>query len=112
MKRFKGFIFALIVIFVVVSLSRNIVSYLQALKFYDAYKSEYEKEQKRNVELKTQILKKSDSFEIERTMRDKLSMSKPGEVVVILPQPTPTPQITPAASKPVYLQWFDVFFRN
>ena len=60
--------------------------------------------------LKTQLVKKSDTNEIEKTIRNKLNMLKQDEVAIILRQPTPTPLLITPTPLPNYLQWWQVFF--
>lgn len=92
------------------SLTKNLFDYKNKLDFYEGYQKDYEKENKRNIALKTQLLKKSDPYEIEKTIRNKLNLLKEGEVAIILPQPSPTPVIITPTPLPNYLQWQKVFF--
>lgn len=101
-----------LVIFFLISLTRNLSEYRKNLSFYQNFKQKYEDEKKRNTSLKTQALKKSDPNEIEKTIRNKLNLAKPNEITLMIqnPTPTPTPIVTPIL--PVYQQWIDVFFKN
>lgn len=112
MQIIKKIFFVLIVVFLFSSLTKNLFDYLKNLQFYKNFKENYQKENKKNISLKTQILKKSDQSEIEKTIRNKLNLLKPGEIAIIIPPPTatPTPVVTPYI--PVYKQWWQVFFNN
>lgn len=94
------------------SLTKNIFDYQNKLNFYQGFKKDYDKEQKSNIELKTKILKNRDPYEIEKTIRNQLNLSKQGELSVIVPNPTPTPVIIIPTMAPVYRQWLTVFFQN
>jgi hypothetical protein len=102
-------IFLLILIFL--SLGKNLLNYQEKLKFYEAYKQEYEKEFKKNLELKTQYLKKTDQYEVEKTIRNKLNLMKENEVSIILPPLTPSPIILTPTPIPNWQQWQRLFFR-
>lgn len=112
MKVVKRLFFSLLFLFLVSSLTKNFFDYRKNHNFYQSYKSEFEKEQQRNTELKTKILKSSDPNEMEKIIRNKLNLLKPGEITVILPEPTPTPVIiTPTPLTP-HQQWYNTFFKN
>jgi cell division protein FtsB len=108
----KKIVFFLLVVFLFSSLTKNVFDYQKNIGFYQGYKSDYEKEKKKNTELKTQYVKINDLNEQEKIIRNDLNLLKPGEVAVLLPnqstsQPTPTP--TPL---PNYLQWWQTFVKN
>lgn len=110
MKILRKIVFFLLALFFLSSLSKNLLDYRKKIAFYEDFKKDYEKEKKRNIELKTQVLKKSDPSEIEKTIRNKLNLLKPDEVAIILKQPTPTPLVITPTPLPNYLQWWKVFF--
>jgi len=112
MKLLKKIFIILLLIFLFSSLTKNIFNYQKRLKFYYEYKKEYEKEKKRNIALKTEILKKSDLNEIEKTIRNKLNLVKPEETVIILPPPTPTPTVPIPSPLPPFQRWLHLFFVN
>ncbi len=112
MKIVKRIIFAILIIFLFFSLTKNIFDYKKTLNFYQSFKNDYEKEKKRQISLQTQALKNSDKNAIEKTIRDKLNLLKPDEIEVIIPIPTPTPIIITPPPAPVYKQWLQVFFQN
>lgn len=105
------FLFFLIV-FLFSALTKNIFDYRKNLRFYQSYKKEYELEKKENISLKTQILKKNDPDELEKTIRNKLNLSKPNEVTLIIPNPAPTPAVITPTPLPNWQRWYEVFFKN
>lgn len=108
----KKVIFGLLVIFFLSSLSKNLLGYRKSLAFYDGYKEEFEKEKKKNNELKTMLVKTSDPYEIEKTIRNKLNLMKEKEILIILPDITPTPFAPTPTFTPVYKQWYSTFFEK
>ncbi len=98
--------------FFLISLTRNLSEYRKNLDFYRSFKNEYEDEKKRNTTLKTQALKKSDPNEIEKIIRNKLNLSRPNEITIMLKDPTPTPEPVVTPDILPYQQWFAVFFKN
>ena len=110
MKLVRKIVFFLLLLFFFSSLTKNLFDYRRRLSFYEEYKRDFEKEEKRNIELKTEVLKKSDPNEIEKTIRNKLNLLKPDEVAIILKQPSPTPIVITPTPLPNYLQWWKVFF--
>ena len=111
MTLLRKIVFSLFIIFLFTSLTRSYFEYQKNIKFYKSYQESYEKEKKKNITLKTEVLKQGDKYEIEKTIRNKLNLLKENEVALIIPEPspTPTPIITPII--PVYGQWWNVFFK-
>lgn len=109
MKYLRKIFFFLLILFFLSSLTKNLFDYQKKMSFYQTFKNDYEKEKKRNVELQTELRKKNDPNELEKTIRNKLNLQKPDEVVVILKQPTPTPVIITPTPLPNYLQWWKLF---
>lgn len=110
MRGVKKILLYLFLGFILFSFVKNIFDYQKSLSFYQNSKSDFEKEKKQNIELKTWALKNSDSFEKEKIIRNKLNLSKGDEVSLIIPKPTSVPvKITPTAT-PVYMQWWKTFF--
>lgn len=110
MKKLKTFIVALLFLFLFFSLTRNIFDYQKNLAFYKSFKNEYEEERKKKAQLQTETMKSKDLNTIEKTLRNKLNLLKPGEISVIIPNPTPTPKIITPTPAPVYQQWLNTFF--
>lgn len=78
---------------------------------YDRSKKEYEEAKQKNARLKTEIVKQKSLHEVEKTIRNKLNLSKEGELVVIIPRPSPTPTPIIVPTIPIYKQWINVFFQ-
>lgn len=110
MNVLRKVVFFLLLLFFFSSLTKNLFDYKSKISFYQSYLKDFEKEKKKNLTLKTRLLKKSDSYEIEKTIRNKLNLLKEDEVAIILPQPTPTPIILTPTPLPNWLQWKKVFF--
>lgn len=112
MKIVYRIVLAGIILFFIWSLARNFFEYQKNIAFYRSFREDYTATKQENTRLKTSILIASDSSQLEKTIRDRLNLSKEGEFVVILPTPTPnltTPTPTP---EPAYMQWLHVYFKN
>ncbi len=88
------------------------MEYRKNLNFYEGYKTTYEQEQNRNNKLKTLLVKTEDTHEMEKTLRNKLNLTKDKESIVVINVPTPTPMIPTPTPAPNYQQWYKTFFRN
>jgi cell shape-determining protein MreC len=82
------------------------------MSFYQGFKNEYQDEKKKNETLKTQLLKNNDSYEMEKTIRNQLNLTKDNEVEVIIPDPTPSPVVVTPTPEPPALQWAHTFIKN
>lgn len=82
------------------------------MAYYREFQKEVGSEEKKNIALKTEILKSQDPFKLEKTIRDKLNLQRPGEMVFVLPQPTPTPVVVTPTPVPTWRQWWNLFFGN
>lgn len=112
MGAIKKIIYAFLLFFFISSLTRNIIEYNKNLAFYEGYKKTYEEEQAKNNKLKTLLVKTEDTNQIEKTLRNKLNLSKEKESIVVINVPTPTPTVLPPTPAPNYKQWIDTFFQN
>lgn len=110
MKLLKKLGIAIFLVFLFFSLTKNIFDYKKTLEFYDSFKKDYEEERKKKISLQTKILKSRDVNEIEKTIRNKLNLLKPGEIAIIIPSPTVTPTPIPTP-KPLLFKWLDKLFR-
>ncbi|PIV09613.1 hypothetical protein COS31_04725 [Candidatus Roizmanbacteria bacterium CG02_land_8_20_14_3_00_36_15] len=110
MRWLKNIFLIFLIIFFSSSLIRNVVNYQNRIAFLKRFKSEVEKEKKKKLTLQTEILKKSDFYELEKTIRNKLNLARPDEVAIILPPPTPTPTIITPTPLPNWQQWWQLFF--
>lgn len=112
MKQIKGMLAVFLIVFLLFSLLKNIFNYKDKMQFYQDYKQDYDAERKKNIELKTEIVKKKSVAEVEKTIRNDLNLLKTDEVALILPSPTPTPvRVTPTPA-PNWKQWLDLFFKK
>jgi hypothetical protein len=106
----RNLVLGFLVLFFFSSLTRNFFEYRRNLSFHAGFKEEYETEQRRNNELKSQLVKTQDPYEMEKTIRNNLNLMKDGEIAVLLPDPTATPvPVTPTVIPPAD-QWRDLFF--
>ena len=111
MKLIKKVFFLLVLVFFFFSLTKSYFDFRKNSQFYQGYKDNYEKEKKRNLELKTTFLKKNSFYEIEKAIRNKLNLLRPGEVAVIIPNPAISPTPSPTSPPPVYQQWLNIFVK-
>jgi len=112
MKILKRFVYIIIVIFLFYSLTRNFSNYIKNVKYYNKNKEDYQKAQKNNIALQTQLRKQQAPGEIEKTIRNQLNLLKPNEVSLIISLPTPTPIVPTPTPVPNYLQWWKLFFQK
>lgn len=112
MSWLKKIFFFFLIIFIFNALIKNIVSFQEKYQFYLLIKNQYENLKKKNIELKTQLLRKKDPQEIEKKAREKLNLAKENEIVIILPSPThPLITFTPTP-QPNWQKWWDVYFSS
>jgi len=86
MKALKNIVGIFLVVFLLFSLLKNIFNYKDKIKFYENYKQNFEEEKKKNIELKTEIVKKKSTAEVEKTIRNDLNLLKPDEIAIITGQ--------------------------
>ena len=106
----KRILYVIIILFLFFSLTKNLFDYGNTVQFYEGYKKDFEEQKKKNLFLKTHILKSKDPNELEKTIRNKLNLTKEGEVAIIVPEPTKAltaPSPTPA---PFYQLWWNAIF--
>jgi hypothetical protein len=106
----KGF-FAIVFLFLVFSLIKNFSIFQKNISFYKSFKEDMEAEKTKNTRLKTERLLKTSPREVEKTIRNKLSLLKPDEIAIIIPSPSPIPSPSVAPRLPIYQRWWNVFFR-
>lgn len=111
MKALKNIVGIFLVVFLLFSLLKNIFNYKDKIKFYENYKKNFEGEKKKNIELKTEVVKKKSTTEVEKTIRNDLNLLKPNEIAIIIPSPTPRPvTITPMPGEN-WQQWLELFLK-
>ena len=106
----KNVFFLFVLFFLIFSLVKNVFEYQKNIQFYNNYKSALEGEQKKNITLKTQKMQQTSAYEVEKTIRNKLGLLRPGEVSIIIPPLSPSPLPPTPLPIPVYKQWWSVFF--
>lgn len=79
------YLFLLLSLILITSLVRNVSRILSAGERIDATRSQIEALEKDNAKLREKIDDAKSDLYVERTIRDKLGLSKPGETVVVLP---------------------------
>lgn len=112
MGKLKKIIYLFLFFFFLSSLTRNIIEYRKNFAFYEGYKQTYEEEKDKNNRLKTLQVKTADAHELEKTLRNKLNLTKQNESIVIINVPSPTPTIILPTTPPNYQQWMQTFFQN
>lgn len=110
MKYIRYLILFIILFFLSSSLIKNILDYQKKYEFYQGYKTDYEKEKKNNIALKTEIRKKDSAIELEKTIRNDLNLLRPNETAIMIPTPTPSPVVITPTPAPNWKQWMDLFF--
>lgn len=110
MELVKKIFFVFLALFLFSSLTKNFADYIRNIGFYNDYKKEYEKENKRNITLKTKIVRSSDPYELEKRIRNDLGLVRSDEVAIVLPEPTKAPPVVTPTAAPVWRQWQKIFF--
>lgn len=112
MQRTKQVILFILAVFFLSALSKNIFEYRKNLAFYNQNRDEFEKEKKKNIELKTLLVKTNDIHEFEKAVRNKLNLHKSDEYILVIPKPTSTPITTPPITVPNPIKWLHIFLKN
>lgn len=112
MRKVKSAVAIFFAVFLLFSLLKNIFNYKDKIKFYEDYKKDYEAEKKKNIELKTEIVKKKSVNEVEKTIRNDLNLIRPDEVAIIIPSPTLAPKVVIPPPKPPWQMWLELFLKN
>jgi cell division protein FtsB len=108
----KNVFILLLGLFLLSSLIKSYSEYRKNVSFYNKYQADYQKELQNNTHLKTQIVKATDSAEVEKTIRNKLNLLKENEVAIIVPTPTSVPTTPTPAPQAVYKQWLNLFLKE
>ncbi len=112
MRKVKTALAIFLIFFLLFSLLKNIFNYKDKMKFFDDYRHDYEAEKKKNIELKTEMVKKKSVTEVEKIIRNDLNLLKPDEIALILPSPTPFPRRITPTPPPVWRQWWDLLIKS
>ena len=111
MKLIKNIVFIFLLLFLFSSLLRNLFGYKSKLQFYQQFKKNFDKETKRNIELKTEVVRKKSIEEIEKTIRNDLNLLKDNEVALIIPSPPKVPTSITPTPLPNWQQWWELYFK-
>mgnify|MGYP001421904484 CR=1 FL=1 len=112
MKLIKNIIFVFLLIFLFSSLLNNLFSYKSKFDFYQQFKQNFDKEKKRNIELKTDVIRKKSTEEIEKTIRNNLNLLKDNEIALIIPFPPKIPVSITSTPAPNWRQWWELYFKR
>lgn len=105
----KNILFFFIAISLIFSLSKNILDFKSKQDFSSEIQSELKKAEIENAQLKSSRTKAKDPYEVEKILRNKLNLTRPGEYILILPTPELSPSPTPTPIQQPYKQWLEVF---
>jgi cell division protein FtsB len=105
----KNAIFIFIAATLILSLSKSLFEYKNKLNIYTQYQKETTKLKEERKNLQSGLKKNTDSSYLERQVREKLNLLKPGEKAIIIPQITIIPETTPTPTPPAYRQWINLF---
>lgn len=103
-------LFFIVLLFLIVSLIRNVGDYNKNLTFYDETKVNYQAAQEKNKALVIRKRSNSSDFEIEKNLRDKQSLVRDNEYMIIIPSPSPTPPPYRGPTEAPFRQWVRLFF--
>ncbi|KKR43644.1 MAG: coiled-coil [Microgenomates group bacterium GW2011_GWC1_41_20] len=116
-KSLLGYAAWVLVVILLVSTVKNINRVLSIRKQVEEEKQRVEKMQSDNAKLQAQIMEAQGSEFIEKQIRDKLGLTKTGEVVVILPDESIVKRLAPPVTlddetlpDPNWLKWKKLFF--
>lgn len=107
--RLVRLIISVIGLLMIFSLSGSIMTFWQRGNIVVEEEKRLLKLQKKNEELKKQLAETQTPEFVEKQAREKLNMSKDGEIVVILPKITPFFSPTPTPEVEIWQQWLKTF---
>ena len=106
----------LLVVLLLVTLTKNIVKNLEIQKKITAQKARVEQMQKDNAALAQKLLEVQSQEYIEKQLREKLGLARPGEIVVVLPDTATLEKLAPAVKidekslpDPNWKKWVKLF---
>lgn len=107
----------LVTAFFGISLIRNVVRVAKAKRQIVETAAEVTKLQKENQELKNRLTEVDSQNFTETQLRDKLGLAKPGETVLVLPDPEILKKLAPVDNveqqtlpEPNWEKWYKLFF--
>lgn len=107
----RKIVFFIVLFFLVISLIRNVTDYQRNISFYDQTKTNLDRAQLENKELKVRKQAGSSPFEVEKNLRNKQNLLRENEIIVIIPSPSPFPTPFVRPTDPPYKQWLQLFFQ-
>jgi len=112
MSLIKKLLIGLLFLFLLSSLTKNVTRYFKKLDFYQSYKKQYLLEKKKEITLKTKVLKYKDPDHLEKTIREELNLLKSDETAIILPHPPSSPKIISPTPLPNWQQWWRLLIKD
>ena len=111
MKRFIKYLILFGGLALIISLSKNILRLLKASEEIKITEQKFQELKQNNQELKAQLhYYQSDEF-VEQEARNKLNMSRPNEVVIVLPfNPSEKLHRPDHHDPPNWQKWWQLFF--
>jgi cell division protein FtsB len=117
LKRSLRFIFIVLLVFLVISLIRNIMKISQVGKRIDEASLRVEKLKEENLQLSERLDEVQSELYIESELRDKLGLAKEGETILVLPEEDIVRSLAPKLSQeeeilpdPNWKKWLKLFF--
>jgi cell division protein FtsL len=116
-KKLFGYAIWVFVVILLISTIRNINSVRNIQSQVDSEKLKVEKMKEENAQLQAQINQAQSSDYIEKQIRNELGLSKPGEAIVVLPDPDVIRKLAPITPveedtlpDPNWVRWEKLFF--
>lgn len=117
LKVYSNYLFIVLIVFLMISLARNIVKTLDAQKKIETKEQEIASLEQKNQELKNDLNQVQSSEYTEQQLRDKLGLAKEGETVIVLPDKDTLKSLVPERSgqqevlpDPNWKKWMKLFF--
>jgi len=109
MKLINKLFLGILILILISSFIKNFINFQEGKKFFEQYKKKYEEEKKKNTQLKTQILKQTNVYEIEKKIRNELNLLQPDEITILLPKIKNIPPPTPTPVLPNWKKWLNLY---
>jgi cell division protein FtsB len=117
LRVYSNYFFIILIVFLMISLARNIVKTLDAQKKIDSKEKEISALEKKNEDLRKELSQVQSSQYTEAQLRDKLGLAKEGETVVVLPDKDILKSLVPERSQeentlpdPNWKKWIKLFY--
>jgi len=116
-KKLLGYAIWVFVVILLISTKRNINSVSNIQSQVDSEKLKVEKMKEENAQLQAQINQAQSSDYIEKQIRNEVGVTKPGEAIVVLPDPDVIRKLAPVTPieedslpDPNWVRWEKLFF--